>query len=259
MNSLHMHWGRMACSDVGGPGIPLLFLHGTGCDSTDWDAVVQALPEDTRAVSLDFRGHGLSAVPTGPFTIEALADDVLFLMDRLALPPVLLIGHSLGGMVAMEAADRSTRVAGLVLLEGWTGLSAAGAFGDGRFYGTLSKADIARIQCKSEETRSRFAPQIWEHFWQSVQRFDAYSYLQNARIPILEVYGAMGRNDRTEGKLRVPPNPCIEWMWVPNAGHYLPHERPDAVAAACLKGVERIRQEEDRNGIPRDASPRDLE
>ena len=60
--------------------------------------------------------------------------------------------------------------------------------------------------------------------------FDGYAYLQHARIPILEVFGGMGRNDLTEKKLRIPPNPNIQWVWVPNAGHYLPHEYPSEVA-----------------------------
>ena len=117
------------------------------------------------------------------------------------------------------------------LLEGWTSLSSAGsAFDPGRFYGSLSETAIAQIQQKAEATRNRFQSEVWHDFWESVKNFDGYAYLERARIPIYEVFGNMGRNDLTQEKLRIPSNPNIQWVWVPNAGHYLPHECPAEVA-----------------------------
>ena len=226
-----MHWGEMAYLDSGRSMPPLLFLHGTGCDASDWIPVTKRLARNQRCIALDFRGHGQSTVPTQPFTLTDMADDVLHLADNLGLHELVIVGHSLGGMVAMEVARRSSCVGGLVLLEGWTSLSSAGsAFDAGRFYGSLSQAMIAQIQGKAEATRNRFEAAIWHGFWESVKNFDAYAYLQDARVRILEVFGGMGRNDLTQEKLRVPPNPHIQWVWVPNAGHYLPHECPTEVA-----------------------------
>ena len=224
-------WGEMAYFDSGGSGHPLFLLHGTGCDASDWTRVVKKLPCEQRCIALDFRGHGRSTVPTKPFTLGSLADDVLYLSDNLRVENLVIVGHSLGGMVAMEVARRSSRVVGLVLLEGWTRLSSAGsAFDTGRFYGSLPQVAIAQIQQKAKETRNRFESEIWHDFWESVKNFDAYAYLEQACIPICEVFGGMGRNDLTEQKLRIPPNPNIQWVWIPNAGHYLPHECPAEVA-----------------------------
>lgn len=226
-----MSWGELAYHDSGNLPSPLIFLHGTGCDASDWMSVTDALPRNQRCIALDFRGHGQSPVPTQPFTLTDLAEDVLHLVDNLRLQELIIVGHSLGGMVAMEVAQRSSRVIGLVLLEGWTSLSAAGSsFDAGRFYGSLSETVIAEIQQKSKTTRSRFQSEIWNHFWESVTAFDAYTYLQQAGIPIWEVFGGMGRNTLTKKKLRIPPNPNIQWVWIPHAGHYLPHECPDEVA-----------------------------
>ena len=136
----------------------------------------------------------------------------------------------------MEVARRSPRVFGLVLLEGWTSLSSAGsAFDPGRFYGSLPQAAIAEIQQKAKETRNRFKSEVWDSFWESVKNFDAYAHLTQACIPIYEVFGDLGRNDLTEQKLRIPSNPNIQWIWIPNAGHYLPHECPVAVAEICVR------------------------
>ena len=142
-------------------------------------------------------------------------------------------------MVAMEVARLSSCITGLVLLEGWTSLSSAGsAFDTGRFYGSLSQAEITKIQRKTEETRNRFKPNVWESFWASVKDYDAYSYLEQSCIPIYEVFGEMGRNESTEQKLRIPSNPNIQVIWVPNAGHYLPHERPKPISEICFNFVE---------------------
>lgn len=234
-----MYWGEMAYFDSDNSGQPLLFLHGTGCDASDWTAVIKELPQNRRCITLDFRGHGQSTVPIQVFSLSDLADDVLRLTDDLRLQEVVIVGHSLGGMVAMEVAQRSSCVVGLVLLEGWTSLSSAGsAFDPGRFYGSLSETAIAQIQQKAEATRNRFQSEVWHSFWESVKNFDAYAYLERARIPIHEVFGSMGRNDLTQEKLRIPPNPNIQWAWVPNAGHYLPHECPAEVAKIVDKVVD---------------------
>ncbi len=236
MATIPMYWGEMVYFDSDNSGQPFLFLHGTGCDSSDWIAVIEGLPRNLRCIALDFRGHGQSAVPTQPFTLADLAKDVLHLIDSLCLQGLVIVGHSLGGMVAMEVARRFPYIGGLVLLEGWTSLSSAGSpFDPGRFYGSLPQSKITQIQQKSEGTRRRFKRKAWNSFWESVTNFDAYAYLEQARIPIYETFGGMGRNDSTEQLLRIPSNPHIQWIWVPNAGHYLPHERPTEIAEICVR------------------------
>lgn len=241
MSALNTCWGEMVYSNSVGTGYPLLFLHGTGCDSMDWRSVTDKLPTHQGHITLDFRGHGKSSVPTEPFTIDDLANDVIHLIASLSIQKLILVGHSLGGMVSISVVNRCPQVAGLVLLEGWTSLSSAGrAFDDGRFYGSLSDAEISAIQQKSNITRSRFKAAVWNSFWNSVREFDGHSFLENASIPIYEVFGEMGKNEYTEQKLRIPSHPNIQIIWVPHAGHYLPHECPAAVADICTNILETI-------------------
>lgn len=235
MKYLKTGWGEMAYTDSGGTSIPLLFLHGTGCDSTDWTSVCEYLPQIQRYITLDFRGHGKSTVPTQQFTITNLAEDVIHLIKTIGIQEVILVGHSLGGMVATDVTKRCSMVNRIILLEGWTNLRSAGtAFDSGRFYGTLQSSEILRIQRIAEETRNRFIPTVWEYFWNSVIEFDALNFLENASIPIYEVFGEIGRNYSTEQILNIPSNPNIQVIWLPNAGHYIPHERPEQVAEICL-------------------------
>lgn len=240
MLKLQTSWGALAYSDTQSAGLPLMFLHGSGCDSRDWQPVFKAFTSEGRRIALDFRGHGESSVPGKSFTVNDLASDVLALADRLKIQRLVIAGHSLGGMVAMAVAQQSARVAGLVLLEGWTRLGAGAILGQDRFYGKLAPAAIDWIRQKRQATQQRFRPDIWGGFWDSVGALNMYGFLKNASIPIVEAYGDIDRKRATPADLQVPPNPHIEWVWIPDAGHYLPHEKPAAVANLCEAMVRKI-------------------
>jgi pimeloyl-ACP methyl ester carboxylesterase len=83
----------MHLTDHGGPGTPVVLLHGGGRDSSDWDPVVARLrARGARPVTFDLDVHG------GAWEL-ALAD-VRTVVERLSLPRPVVAGHSLGGMVA---------------------------------------------------------------------------------------------------------------------------------------------------------------
>ena len=96
-------------------------LHGL-CDTLAiWNRLSPALEACGRVTRLDQRGHGLSSSPRGPYSRADLADDVAAVLDAEGVAESILVGHSMGGIVAMEAALRHPhRVAGLVLI-GTTG------------------------------------------------------------------------------------------------------------------------------------------
>lgn len=236
MKYLQMPWGAMAFSDNGGVGPPLVLLHGTFCDAADWEGVVAALPAQTRVVNVEFRGHGLSDTPPAPFSGHDLAADVSALLAHLQLDNAILVGHSLGGMVAMLVAQRSNAVAGLVLLEGWTSQRAYARFSGDRTYGLLDAAAIRRIEQKIARYRD-CCPDIWQAFSDNMRDFDAYGFLSGASIPIYEVYGTRGQQDDTEAALEIPRNPAIRMIWISGAGHYLPHENPAQVTEVCRQAL----------------------
>ena len=83
-----------------GPGTPFVFIHGWACDSSAWQPQVQDLKRDHRCISVDLRGRGESAT-VGPYDVFTAAADVARVIRVLALPPVIVVGHSLGGIVAL--------------------------------------------------------------------------------------------------------------------------------------------------------------
>ncbi|GAA4302569.1 pimeloyl-ACP methyl ester carboxylesterase [Actinomadura luteofluorescens] len=107
---------RLAVRDHGGSGSPVLLLHGLGGTLLHWDAVAPLLTGAHRVVTMDLRGHGLSG--DGPWDWEAVLDDVQAVIDRLGLDAPLVVGHSLGGMVAVRWALRHPDGPGIVNLDG---------------------------------------------------------------------------------------------------------------------------------------------
>lgn len=97
-------------------GTPLVLIHGYS-DSSFSFSLLRPHLTDARMISLDLRGHGQSDKPRLGYTLGELADDVRQLMDALGVPRAVLVGHSLGSLVAQRlAAFAPHRVAGLVLI-----------------------------------------------------------------------------------------------------------------------------------------------
>jgi pimeloyl-ACP methyl ester carboxylesterase len=101
-----------------GAGDPVcVLLHGITLDRHDLRPLADPLAREHTVVSVDLRGHGESPVGSG-LEIEDLAADVCALADELELSGAVLIGHSLGGNVALAAAARSPeRFGGLIILD----------------------------------------------------------------------------------------------------------------------------------------------
>ncbi|MDE0802743.1 MAG: alpha/beta hydrolase [Acidimicrobiales bacterium] len=95
---------ELALHELGGDpqGRPLLFCHATGFHGRVWRAVADEFPE-RRNLALDFRGYGDSTEQDGVLRWEGFADDVLSVVDSLALDEVQAVGHSKGGAALLLA------------------------------------------------------------------------------------------------------------------------------------------------------------
>jgi pyruvate dehydrogenase E2 component (dihydrolipoamide acetyltransferase) len=96
---------------------PVLFIHGFGGDHTSWQFNLPTIAQDRRTIALDLPGHGLSSPEVGEGTIVALGEAVRELMDVRDLRAIHLVGHSLGGAIAVHlAATQPHRCASLTLI-----------------------------------------------------------------------------------------------------------------------------------------------
>jgi pimeloyl-ACP methyl ester carboxylesterase len=103
-----------------GAGVPpIVFVHGFLCRHQDWAPQVAHFAETSDVVALDLRGHGASPRGDRPMSIETVGGDVADLLRAEGLSGAVLVGHSMGCRVVMEARRRAPdRVAGLVMVDG---------------------------------------------------------------------------------------------------------------------------------------------
>ena len=101
-----------------GQATPLVFINSLGSDYRIWDDAVELLASDYPLLRYDKRGHGLSDCPPGPYIIRDHSADLLALLDHSRIHQAVLIGVSVGGMIALDITARHPeRVKGLVLCD----------------------------------------------------------------------------------------------------------------------------------------------
>lgn len=107
--------------EVTGEGEPtLVFVHGWSCDRSYWQAQIQHLSQQHRVVAIDLAGHGESGLNRAEWTIQAFAADVIAVLEHLDVATAVLIGHSMGGPIVLEAGIRTpNRVLGVIGVDGF--------------------------------------------------------------------------------------------------------------------------------------------
>ena len=98
---LDLHGNRLAYQDEG-QGDAILLLHGMAGSSQTWRSVIKPLSRKYRVIAPDLLGHGMSAKPRSDYSLGAFAVLLRDLLDELGVARATIVGHSLGGGVAMQ-------------------------------------------------------------------------------------------------------------------------------------------------------------
>ena len=115
---------RIHYTDQGVGGPTLVLVHGWSCDGTYWGAQVAEFAKTHRVVTVDLAGHGQSSAGRVTYTMELFGEDVVTVLKALDLKDVILVGHSMGGAVIVEAALQAPdRIGGLVGVENFQNIS----------------------------------------------------------------------------------------------------------------------------------------
>jgi 3-oxoadipate enol-lactonase len=127
VNGIVQHYDDRGARD----GHAIVFSNSLGTDFRVWDDLIAYLPADFRIIRSDKRGHGLSQATPFPYKMTDLVGDLSALLDHLKVEKAVVVGLSVGGMIAQGlAALRPDLVSGLVLMdtahkigtvEGWNG------------------------------------------------------------------------------------------------------------------------------------------
>lgn len=232
--------GTLVSYDAKGSGNPaLVFIHCWTCNRSVWNKQFDYFSKRYRVVRLDLAGHGESAAVRKTYSIAAFADDVIAVVDTLNLQSMILVGHSLGGPVALEVEKRlGDRVLGIVGVD---------AFYTGFPYPTGNKIS-ALLQPLLKEFpayRELIGPQVFSYA-NRPQLQQLLSYLvgnnNKAHLSALtelilwseqESESALQRaapklkniNADTQG-LNKPSHPSV--IVIPNTGHFVARENPAA-------------------------------
>ncbi|MBW1603990.1 alpha/beta hydrolase [Streptomyces sp. JJ66] len=237
----------------------VLLLHGLMGRASHWAPAARRLAGRYRAIGLDQRGHGRSDKPeNGPFDREAFVADAEAVLEQLRLGPVALIGHSMGALTAWQlAARRPDLVYAVVICD--MRASALGEQSQREWeawfrswplpFATL--ADVRRWFGGEDPALERPSPSRGEFYaevmaeqadgWrpvfsrqQMLQAREAWVYdahwdeLAQVRCPALVLRGIDGELGRAEAQEMVRVLPRGEYGEVPDAGHLLHHDQPDA-------------------------------
>lgn len=110
INLHYVQWGEQ--------GPPAIFIHGLTANAFCFQAFADALASDHRIIAYDLRGRGASDKPTTGYSVPIHAADLAHLVDALGLDRPIIVGHSLGAMIALYfAANYPEKLSKLVLID----------------------------------------------------------------------------------------------------------------------------------------------
>lgn len=242
--------GRVAAPDgveiayrVSGAGFPaLVFIHGWMCDQTFWSAQVEAFSATNTVVTMDLPGHGLSGMDREGWPLMAYGGDVRTVVEALDLTDVVLIGHSMGGPVALEAArlmpDRTRGVVAVDSLQDADArydpdrINAVLAAYEKDFVGTclqftssmfLDSADPALVERVTSDMCDH-SPEIAIALLQEFFSYELGPALAAVSVPVRYI-NATSYPTKPEVNLKYQPD--FSGVIVQDVGHFLMMEKPE--------------------------------
>lgn len=213
-------------------------MHGFGCDSRFWEPQVAALRGagwDVAAPDLPYHGGPTQGVEP---SLRGLA---AWVVGRLGATPAVLIGHSMGGMMALQIAhDRPDVTRAVVLVDAFPSLEMVAAHLPTMFVPGRHRAVRRWIEDTREEILRGMGPDVFDSLWPTVADFDARAWLPEITCRTLAVIGGRrlyGAEDadrlKAAAQLGRLGRTCSVVV-VPMTGHFLNLEKPEAVNDAIL-------------------------
>jgi pimeloyl-ACP methyl ester carboxylesterase len=252
-----------------GRGAPaLVFVHGFACTHADWHAQLAHFQHTHEVVACDLRGHGRTPGRPQGCSIEHFGGDVAALVNNLELARAVLVGHSMGCRVVLEAARLiPDKVAGIVLVDGSRNATRDPESAQAAALATIDKHGYAlfaemlfrqmffkpsaradAIVARAVRTSADFGPALWPRItrWDAGQMDAAFAAL---RAPVLAIQSTTRNAELKRAPLKAgDTSPWLDYLRsrgakveiVPDTGHFTQLEAPETVnrlIAGFLKAV----------------------
>lgn len=234
----------------------LFFVHGWCGNQALWQPQVDYFTKHYRVVTLDLGGHGQSGEERTDWSITSFAEEVTKRMVQQKLHDVVLLGHSMGGAVCVEAATlRPDLVRAVVLLD--TFIFDYGHFEENEITQTLAEMktslrdSIFRIvratippsvpDDKVNSIASVMAitrPEVAVPAFESLLRWDLVGFLPSLQVPLYAI-----NSDKINPKAKARYKSAIKETVMEGVGHFLHLEKPEAFNRTLDKVLAAIEQE----------------
>ncbi len=234
--------GHLAYVDRGAGEPALVLIHCGNCRKEIWSETIDAFAGERRVVAMDLVGHGASSPRVEGASIPALGGDVAALVEKLGIGRAILVGNSLGGPVALEAARRlgAERVAGIVAVDTlqnveqiWPEENLRKAAESYRrdFSGTCGQLMSSLLPpTASEASRERIDrdtcgndPASFLAVFQTIGAYDQAAALEAAGVPVRAINAT---TFPTAVEINRKHSPGFEVVLMEGVGHYPQIEQP---------------------------------
>jgi pimeloyl-ACP methyl ester carboxylesterase len=238
-----------------GEGPPLVMLHGLGASHDDWEYQLAAFSTRFRCFAPDIRGFGLSP-KIGPYTVPRFAADIWRLLDERGIERFSLMGHSMGGAVALQmGVEQPQRIERLVLADTLpsfrtnsmgkrmlfaTRYATMGLLGPKRLAGAIAQklfpnADQAALR---ERVRIRGLTNDRNVYLETIKGLVTWSVIDRMdrlTMPALILAAEHDYFPRADGEAFAAAMPDARLIVFPGTHHALPLEAPQEFNAAVLQ------------------------
>ncbi|MCD4699829.1 MAG: alpha/beta hydrolase [Phycisphaerae bacterium] len=241
-------------------GQPLLFIHGLGSSTRDWELQVPFFSPDYQVVTYDVRGHGRSDNPPGPYSIPLFAGDTVELIRSLGIAPAHVVGISMGGMSAFQlAVDEPELVKSLVIVNSGPELILHTFKERMQFFQRLMIVRLLGMRKMGEVLSARLLPKpehqdLRREFVERWAQNDKRAYLDSMRAlvgwsvsehlteintPTLVVAADDDYSPVSAKEAYVARMPRAELVVIPDSRHATPVEQPEAFNKAVAAFLAR--------------------
>jgi pimeloyl-ACP methyl ester carboxylesterase len=242
----------------GGGDALVVLVHGWSCDSNYWQAQLPALREHYAVATVDLAGHGGSGANRDSWSMADFGDDVTRVVNALPdYQKVVLVGHSMGGPVIVEAARRlKGRVVGVIGVDTLRGVGAprpsdatsaaqlapfqqdfigsTRAFVTNTFFTPDSDPTLVR---RIADDMSLAPPEVALPALQGLNAWDAETAIRDAAVPITLINAALPPTDGTRIAALAP---AFRLITQPGVGHFLMMENPAAFNPVLRQEIDAL-------------------